>query len=96
MRRIVLAVLLGALTTSLSGATGGGCGGTEATHCAAGAYSCGPGGGPAGGPACCDNGYNCCFGYGVCCPENYPFLAGGKCWRSDPGGASTICGKPAG
>lgn len=85
--------VLAVLASALSGASGGGCG-EEATQCKAGSYSCGPGGGPAGGPACCDNGYNCCFGYGVCCPENYPWLANGRCWQRDPGGASTVCGKP--
>lgn len=93
MKRIVIALVLAVIATPLSGASGG-CG-EEPTQCKEGAYSCGPGGGPAGGPACCSVGYNCCFGQGVCCPEAYPWYAGGKCWKSDPGGASTICGKPA-
>ncbi len=93
MKRFLLVAALAATALPLLGASEG-CGGTEATRCKAGAYACGPGGGPAGGPACCSNGYNCCFGYNVCCDENHPWYGGGRCWASDPGNA-TLCGKPA-
>ena len=98
MRRLILAAAVVVASSMLMGASGGGCGDSKsATSCAAGNYSCGPGGGPAGGPACCPAGYNCCFGHGVCCDENHPYLSGGKCWSQMPSGSlDTICGKPAG
>jgi hypothetical protein len=72
--------------------------------CPSGSYSCGD---PAGGPECCSTGNNCCFGYGVCCPETNPHLGtrfydGARmCYHNLNNVGATwdllvVCGKPAG
>jgi hypothetical protein len=71
--------------------------------CPSGSFSCGD---PAGGPECCRTGYNCCFGHGTCCSEDYPHLglrhsdSKRMCYQSLNGEGSTwtlltVCGVPA-